>query len=71
MHPSSEAGNSRREGRALGGALESFLDARPGDDLVAVAEAEGCLQRPLLVPERVEPVAQTLELAGGLGVEAM
>src|SRR5205814_6200014 len=48
----------------LGGALESLFDPRSGDDVVAVAEAEGCLQRALLVPEVVEPVTQTLELCG-------
>src|SRR6266536_446266 len=58
-------------GRDLSGALEAFLDPRPRDDLVAVAETESRLQRPLLVPERVEPVAQTLELVGDPGVEAV
>src|ERR671934_1437399 len=55
----------RRENADLGGALESFFDARSGDDVVAIAEAEGRLQRSLLVPEVVEVVAQTLELGGG------
>src|SRR5919204_6091115 len=54
----------RRENEDLGGALESLFDARSGDDVVAIAEAEGCLQRALLVPEVVEVVAQTLELGG-------
>src|SRR5438132_4110401 len=65
----------RREGRLLGRAsgcaLEPFLDPGPGDDVVAVAEAEGRLQRALLVPEVVEPVTQPLELGGGAGVVAM
>src|SRR5439155_22643304 len=54
----------RRENDDLGGALESLFDARSGDDVVAVAEAEGCLQRALLVPELVELVTQILELGG-------
>src|SRR6059058_2421494 len=62
----------RRGGRILlCGALESFLDPRPGDDLVAVAEAESRLQRALLVPELVEPVTQALELDGDARVVAM
>src|SRR5436853_5957698 len=57
------AGGGRLED--LGGALESLFDARSGDDVVAIAEAEGCLQRALLVPEVVEVATQTLELGGG------
>src|SRR5436853_3592276 len=56
------AGGGRLED--LGGALESLFDARSGDDVIAIAEAEGCLQRALLVPEVVELIAQTLELGG-------
>src|SRR6059058_1452494 len=54
----------RRENEDLRGALESLFDARSGDDVIAIAEAEGCLQRALLVPEVVELVTQTLELGG-------
>src|SRR5207302_932125 len=53
------------------GALEPFLDPGSGDDVIAIAEAESCLQRALLVPEVVEPVAQALELGGGAGVIAV
>src|SRR5438552_13850506 len=55
----------------LGGALESLFDARSGDDVVAVAEAEGCLQRALVVPEVVELLTQTLELGCGGRVVAL
>ena len=48
--------------------LETFFDSRPGDDMVAVAEAEGRLQRSLFVPEAIEVLAQTLELGGEGGV---
>src|SRR4051812_14249849 len=58
---------ARRSGgnRDLRCSLEPLFDARPGDDVVAVAEAEGRLQRTLLVPEMVETGAQTLQLSGG------
>src|SRR5947208_3178535 len=56
---------------SLGGSLEPFLDPGSGDDVVAIAEAEGRLQRALLVPEVVEPVTQALELGGGAGVIAV
>src|SRR5437868_3935855 len=49
---------------ALGGALESLFDARSGDDVLAVAEAEGRLQRALFVPEVVEMITQALQLGG-------
>src|ERR671930_1214794 len=52
----------------LGRALESLFDARSGDDVVAIAEAEGRLQRALFVPEVVEVVTQPLELGRGSGV---
>src|SRR3954470_17138031 len=55
----------RREPRDLRCSLEALFDARPGDDVVAVAEAEGRFQRTLLVPEMVETGAQTLQLSGG------
>src|SRR6266536_648080 len=58
----------RRETERLGGALEPLFDARSRHDVVAIAEAERCFQRPLLVPEVVELVAQILELGGGLRV---
>src|SRR5215213_5771431 len=67
-NPSSGADGSATRAvslRDLGGALESFLDARSGDDVVAVAEAEACLQRALFVPELVEVLTQALELRGG------
>src|SRR5438477_10750482 len=59
---------SRREGRVLRGPLEPLFDARPGDDVLAVAEAEGRLQRSLLVPQVVEALAQRLELGGDLRI---
>src|SRR6476659_7943431 len=49
-------------GKVLGRALESLFDARPGDDVVAVTEAEFRFQRPVLVPEALEALAQALEL---------
>src|SRR6266702_3931305 len=55
---------------SLRGALEAFLDSRPRDDVLAVAEAECCLQRALFVPQVVEAAAQTLELGSKLGVIA-
>src|SRR5436190_635112 len=51
------------EEEPLGRALEALFDPGSGDDVVAVAEAELRLQRPLLVPELVEALAQTLELS--------
>jgi hypothetical protein len=41
-----------REG-CLSRALEALFDPSPGDDVVAVAEAEFRLQRALLVPQVV------------------
>ncbi len=48
----------------LSGALEALFDPRSGDDVVAIAEAEGCFQRALLVPEVVELCAEAFELGG-------
>src|SRR5207247_5837354 len=53
----------RSEG-GLGGALEALFDTRSGDDVVAVAEAKLGLPHPLLVPELLETLAETLELGG-------
>jgi hypothetical protein len=39
--------------RCLGRALETLFDPGPGDDVVAIAEAEFRLQRALLVPQAV------------------
>src|SRR5919201_2161715 len=55
----------------LGRALESLFDARSGDDVVAVAEAEGRFQRALFVPEVVEAITQALQLGGRSGVVAL
>jgi hypothetical protein len=55
-------GGGRNEDRS--GALEALFDPRPGDDVVAIAEAEGCFQRAFLVPEVVELSAEVLELRG-------
>jgi hypothetical protein len=55
-NPSSGADQSARMGRrevALRRALETLFDAGPGDDVIAIAEAEFRLQRALLVPEPV------------------
>src|SRR5438876_7364423 len=49
---------------SLGGSLEPFLDPGSGDDVVAIAEAEGRLQRALLVPEVVEALTEAFELGG-------
>src|SRR5436190_18276278 len=54
----------RRENEDLGCPLESLFDSRSGDDVVAIAEAEGRLQRALLVPEVVEALTEALELGG-------
>src|SRR5207302_9855301 len=67
-HPSSGADSLPEEGRVLRGPLEPLFDARPGDDVLAVAEAEGRLQRSLLVPQVVKALAQRLELGGDLRV---
>src|SRR5438876_8718912 len=56
---------------SLGGSPEPLHDPGSGYVGVAVAEAEGRLQRALLVPEVVEPVTQALELGGGAGVIAV
>ena len=70
-NPSSEADFRFRSGgrlKVLGCPLESLFDPRSGDDVVAIAEAEGRLQRTLLIPEVVEALAKALELGGGCGV---
>ena len=52
----------------LSSSFQTLFDARSSDDVVAVAEAEGRLQRALVIPEVVETLAQTLELCGQGGV---
>ena len=52
------------EAEESGRALQSLLDAGPGHDVVAVAEAEGCLEGALLVPQLLEARVETLELGG-------
>src|SRR5262249_59241688 len=65
-HPLPE---ERRETWDLGRALEPLFDPRSGNDVVAIAEAEGCLQRALLIPEAVRMPAPPLELGSrGRGV---
>jgi hypothetical protein len=56
-NPSSGADQSARlrqeGGVALGRALEALFDSCPGNDVIAIAEAEFRLQRALLVPQVV------------------
>ncbi len=54
-NPSSGADQFARVagGSCLSRALESLFDPGPGDDVVAIAEAEFRLQRALLVPQVV------------------
>src|SRR4051812_33777580 len=53
-----------RTDRALSGPLEPLFDAGAGHDVLAVTEPEDRLGVPLLVPEGLELLAQTLELGG-------
>jgi hypothetical protein len=63
-NPSTGADRLSAEAGKSGCALQSFLDASPRHDVVAVAETEGCLEGALLVPQLLEARVETLELGG-------